>query len=141
VPGIFGRQEIEGFQKAAERLGGWKAEQLRLLEESIIPALQSDDFGRFSDSLRWYGLLAGEWFAPAQGGLIRQGSVNEVAEFLGDCGLSGVGQSSWGPTLFGIAPTAADAARVVSQASGHPKIRAITSTSCSASGFHLKISK
>jgi predicted sugar kinase len=139
VPGVFGRQEAEGFQKAAQRPGEWKTELLRLLEESMIPALQNDDFARFSDSLRRYGLLAGEWFAPVQGGLIRQGSVNEVSEYLQACGLQGVGQSSWGPTLFGIAPTAEEAARIVSQGSSHPKIRSITSTSC-IGGFHLKIS-
>lgn len=139
-PGVFGRQESEGFQLAAQRLGEWKAEQLRLLRESMIPALQENDFARFSNSLRRYGLLAGEWFAPAQGGLIRQGSVNEVSEYLQDCGLQGVGQSSWGPTLFGIAPTAEEAAQIVSQGSSHPKIRSITSTGSCIGGFHLKIS-
>ncbi|MFN7720832.1 MAG: hypothetical protein ACK5PD_05390 [Pirellulaceae bacterium] len=140
VPGIFGRQEAEGFHEAAQRPGGWKTEQLRLLEESMIPALQKGDFVRFSDSLRQYGLLAGEWFAPAQGGLIRQGSVNEVSDYLQDCGLQGVGQSSWGPTLFGMAQNPEEAARVVAQGSAHAKIRSINSTSCSNPGFHLEIS-
>jgi beta-RFAP synthase len=140
LPGVFGQREAEGFHTAAERLGGWKTEQLRLLEASMIPALQNEDFTCFSDSLRRYGLLAGEWFAPIQGGLIRQGSVHEVSEYLQGCGLQGVGQSSWGPTLFGIASTAEEAARVVSQGAAHPKIRSITSTGCRIGGFHLKIS-
>jgi beta-RFAP synthase len=141
VPGISGRQEAEGFHEAAQRFGGWKMEQLRLLEEAMIPALQNADFVCFSESLRRYGLLAGEWFAPAQGGLIRQGNVNEVAEYLQECGLQGVGQSSWGPTIFGIAATAEEAARVVAKGSGHTKIRSITSSGCSISGFYLKISE
>ncbi|MFM8328089.1 MAG: hypothetical protein ACKN9U_24795, partial [Pirellulaceae bacterium] len=103
----------------------------------MIPALQNEDFTCFSDSLRRYGLLAGEWFAPIQGGLIRQGSVHEVSEYLQDCGLQGVGQSSWGPTLFGIAPSAEKATLIVAQGSAHPMIRSISSTASNIGGFHL----
>ena len=49
-----------------------------------------------------YDLRAGEAFAVAQGGIYASPRVAEVVAFIRKLGVRGVGQSSWGPTVFAI---------------------------------------
>ena len=44
----------------------------------------------------------GDYFAPAQGGRYTSDAVAQVIEYLIQKEVSGVGQSSWGPTGFGF---------------------------------------
>jgi predicted sugar kinase len=44
----------------------------------------------------------GRAFAPAQHGLFAHPVSAEIVSFLRTAGLHGVGQSSWGPTLYGF---------------------------------------
>jgi predicted sugar kinase len=44
----------------------------------------------------------GDYFAPAQGGRYASPGVGEALRWLEEQGIAGVGQSSWGPTGFGI---------------------------------------
>src|SRR5437773_11497716 len=48
-------------------------------------------------------IFTGGWFAPAQGGVFAPGETGELVERLRAWGAVGVGQSSWGPALYGIA--------------------------------------
>ena len=48
-------------------------------------------------------LITGGWFAPAQGGVFAPGETGELVERLREWGAVGVGQSSWGPAVYGIA--------------------------------------
>src|SRR5207248_2967817 len=52
---------------------------------------------------------AGGWFAPAQGGVFVPGETRDLVERLRAWGAAGVGQSSWGPAVYGIASDAAAA--------------------------------
>jgi len=82
---------------------------LRLRElalEQMAPAARDGDFGRFADSLWEYGTLAGTCFAPVQGGPFNGPVLTQLAYRLRELGAVGVGQSSWGPTLFAFQPSA-----------------------------------
>src|SRR5207245_11444137 len=46
--------------------------------------------------------ITGGWFASAQGGVFARGETEELVERLRAWGATGVGQSSWGPAVYGI---------------------------------------
>ena len=66
----------------------------------LVPAARSGAFDEFSASLYRFGRLAGECFAAQQGGPFASGRLAELVETIRGLGFEGVGQSSWGPTLF-----------------------------------------
>src|SRR2546430_14964147 len=73
----------------------------------------------------WFGAALGEvqritggWFAPAQGGVFAPGETRELVERLREWGAVGVGQSSWGPTQYGIVGDAAAARALAGRGRG-----------------------
>lgn len=83
-----------------------------LIEHRILPAAQSSDWQEFSNALYAYGYRAGECFAAAQGGPFASREIAHLVEHIRNLGFPGAGQSSWGPTVFAVAPNE-DAARVL----------------------------
>lgn len=75
----------------------------RLLRGAILPALEAGDFDHFGEALYQFNRLAGEAFASIQGGPYASVEVAELIAFLRKQGVRGVGQSSWGPTVFALA--------------------------------------
>lgn len=90
----------------------------RQLVLQLLPALAEDDFPAFSRALYEYGCTAGDCFAGAQGGRFSSGDVTQLVTLLRQAGIEGVGQSSWGPTVFALChtpETAADLAKAASR--------------------------
>jgi predicted sugar kinase len=69
----------------------------------LLPALASKDWSVASQAIGRYGAMAGEIFRPLQGGTYRSPSIAAAVASLQTSGVPGVGQSSWGPTLFAVA--------------------------------------
>ncbi|MBA4067380.1 MAG: beta-RFAP synthase [Isosphaera sp.] len=76
----------------------------RLAETAVLPAARAGDFGAFADAVHAFNLRAGEPFAAAQGGPYASPEVADLVADLRKAGVRGVGQSSWGPTVFALAP-------------------------------------
>jgi predicted sugar kinase len=76
----------------------------RIAKVEIIRAAANADFERFSDALFRYGCLAGKCFASVQGGAFCSQQTAELIAWLRQYGVAGVGQSSWGPTVFALMP-------------------------------------
>jgi beta-RFAP synthase len=77
----------------------------RLIEElrlELIPAISQGDFRRLSESLYRFGTTAGNCFAARQGGPFNGPELTQLVERIRSLGVVGVGQSSWGPTLFAL---------------------------------------
>jgi beta-RFAP synthase len=74
------------------------------LMRELVPAARLQDFARFSESLFHYGNLAGQCFAKCQHGAYATARMAEIVSGLREAGVRGVGQSSWGPTLFALQP-------------------------------------
>jgi beta-RFAP synthase len=74
--------------------------------ERMIPAIEAGDFDAFSESLYDYGVTAGNCFAARQGGPFAGPRLSRLVADMRDIGIRGVGQSSWGPTLFGLCASA-----------------------------------
>jgi beta-ribofuranosylaminobenzene 5'-phosphate synthase len=72
----------------------------RLVLTGLLPALASSDLDGFGEAVYELNARAGDAFAAAQGGRYVAPAVAELVSRLRGLGVKGVGQSSWGPTVF-----------------------------------------
>jgi beta-RFAP synthase len=108
-----GQRERSAFAQL-QQLGPTPAEteQLcRLVLTGLLPALSAGHFDWFSAALYEFNARVGDIFAAAQGGRYGSPALAHMVQRLRALGVQGVGQSSWGPTIFAFVP-AAEAARV-----------------------------
>ena len=70
----------------------------------LLPALADGDLTAFGAALTEVQQITGGWFAAAQGGAFASGPTRELVERMTEFGAAGVGQSSWGPTVYGLVP-------------------------------------
>lgn len=75
----------------------------------IAPSVRNGNFADFSAAVFRYGFLAGKCFAPVQGGTFAQADTAKLVAWLRSQGVVGVGQSSWGPTVFAVTANTSDA--------------------------------
>ncbi|MBX3422697.1 MAG: hypothetical protein KF752_14175 [Pirellulaceae bacterium] len=73
------------------------------LANSVCLAAQHDNYCDFVESLESYLRLASQLFAGIQQGPYNGPLAAEAAGLARSAGLRAVGQSSWGPTIFGVA--------------------------------------
>ena len=95
----------------------------RLALEQVVPACRQNDFARFANAVYEYGRLAGSCFASVQGGPYAGPQVTETVELLRRIGIEGVGQSSWGPTVFAFVPDEQAAEQLLAQMAEQIDIR------------------
>jgi beta-RFAP synthase len=84
----------------------------------LLPALADGDLASFGRALSEIQEVTGRWFAPAQGGTFASGPSRALVTQLAEWGAAGVGQSSWGPTVYGIVGSDAAAAPLVERVQG-----------------------
>jgi beta-RFAP synthase len=112
VPGAWhGEAERTAFRRrrsAAEALDT-TSRLSRLASEFIVPALKRADFDTFAVNLTDFNRIAGEPFDDDQGGPYAGPAVAGIIDELLEWGVRGVGQSSWGPTVFAFARNEAEA--------------------------------
>ena len=82
----------------------------QLAAEVLLPAAAAGRFDEFSESLYRFGYEAGLSFAAWQGGAFAGPRLTALVQAIRDLGVRGVGQSSWGPTLLALLPSADEAA-------------------------------
>lgn len=69
---------------------------------ALLPALADADLATFGAALNAIQTITGRWFAPVQGGTFAPGPSEELVHRMTEWGALGVGQSSWGPAVYGI---------------------------------------
>jgi len=111
--GLFGDDESGAFTTLPPVPLETTLELCGLALEHLLPAAEAGRFDEFSESLFRYGRLAGECFAAKQGGPFASGRLADLVETIQRLGVVGVGQSSWGPTLFALLRDKAAAASFV----------------------------
>ena len=112
-PGRSGDLEDDSIRAAIERAEPARADRIAgLLTRRVLPAIAAGDADRFGEAVAEIGRLNGAWYTDEQGGVYRP-PVGELVESLsGSPAVYGAGQSSWGPTVYGVTDAArADAAR------------------------------
>jgi beta-RFAP synthase len=83
----------------------------REVATEMVPAAELGDFERFSQSVYRFGVAAGQCFAPLQCGPFGSARIARLVEAIRASGVAGVGQSSWGPTVFALLADEAAAQR------------------------------
>jgi beta-ribofuranosylaminobenzene 5'-phosphate synthase len=64
-----------------------------------------NDLPAFGEALTTIQRVTGAWFAPAQGGIFAPGRTSMLVARMAEWGAAGVGQSSWGPAVYGLVGT------------------------------------
>ena len=85
----------------------------------VLPGVAGDDFSAFAAGVNRVQELLGAHFAPAQGGSPwTSAGVGRLLQWMRNHAgeQAAIGQSSWGPTGFAIAPSAAQAQQLLDDA-------------------------
>jgi beta-ribofuranosylaminobenzene 5'-phosphate synthase len=101
-PGLSGDAEAAAFDQLPsppEAEVEWVAHTVLM---KLLPALVEADLAGFGSALTEVQRVTGAWFAPAQGGVFAPGQGAELIRRMAQWGAEGVGQSSWGPAVYGI---------------------------------------
>jgi beta-ribofuranosylaminobenzene 5'-phosphate synthase len=99
-PGLSGAAEEQAFRRLApapER----SAVIAQLVLTALLPALVERELEEFGAALTRIQQLVGDSFAAAQGGRFHP-RAGALVEALLRFGAAGAGQSSWGPTVYGV---------------------------------------
>jgi beta-RFAP synthase len=100
--GVSGDAEAESFAslpvpnvETVERVS-------HLVLMAMLPAIAEADIATFGSSLSEVQEINGRWFSHAQGGTFAPGPTTALISTMRRLGVPGVGQSSWGPAVYGI---------------------------------------
>jgi beta-RFAP synthase len=112
-PGLAGSAEIDAFGKLPGMSGATCDHLCRIVLAELLPAVLEADFKACGEALYEFGENVGEYFAPVQGGVYADAEMAELVAHLRQRGVRGVGQTSWGPTIFALCSNANEAAALV----------------------------
>lgn len=104
--GVSGADEVGRFARLIPMPQALTDRLCRIALMEIVPAAIERDFGQASESIGQFGRLVGEYFAPVQGGVFADERMRRLADAVISQNLRGIGQTSWGPTLFILCPGA-----------------------------------
>lgn len=102
--GLSGAAEVDAFQKLPPPEEREVEHVAHLVLMQLLPALADGDLAAFGAALTEVQRVTGGWFAQAQGGPFMAGAAQDLIDRMAAFGALGVGQSSWGPTVYGLAP-------------------------------------
>ncbi len=112
--GVHGPEEGAAFATLPPFPEREAAHHCRLILMKALPAVAEGDLASFGAAIRELQSRVGDYFAPIQdGSRFASPDVAAVLGRLDDAGAYGIGQSSWGPTGFAFASSAAEASRLV----------------------------
>ncbi len=97
---ISGEVEVNQFAKLRPTTAEQRARFRKQITEDMFPAIQRGDFDAFSDVVHQYNRDSGRLFESVQQGPYNGHAVTSLVDTLRRNGVKGVGQSSWGPSVF-----------------------------------------
>jgi beta-ribofuranosylaminobenzene 5'-phosphate synthase len=101
-PGLSGDAEAAAFAQLPPPPQGDVERVSHLVLMQLLPALVQGDIGSFGAALSEVQRITGAWFAPQQGGVFAPGPGETLIRRLAEWEAAGVGQSSWGPAVYGL---------------------------------------
>jgi beta-RFAP synthase len=113
--GLSGQSEATAFAQLAVP-ANQAARIAHVVLMSLLPALVEGQLVEFGAALTQVQRLVGDCFSPIQGGQFSNSRSAELIEALLDWGAAGAGQSSWGPTVYGLVADEAQGQQLVSRA-------------------------
>jgi beta-ribofuranosylaminobenzene 5'-phosphate synthase len=101
--GPSGEGEDRRMRTAVEHADPGIADDIAaLLTRRLLPAVVAGDRAAFGRAVARLGRLNGAWYADEQGGVYRPPAGDLVAALADSESVTGAGQSSWGPTVYGL---------------------------------------
>jgi len=100
--GLAKTEEKDAFSRLPPMPSEVVGRLCRLTMMKLLPALIDRDIGSFGDALTQIQVVIGGYFAGVQGGTFSSSAATEAIDFMKACGAYGVGQSSWGPAVYGL---------------------------------------
>ncbi|MGV3485582.1 MAG: beta-ribofuranosylaminobenzene 5'-phosphate synthase [Planctomycetaceae bacterium] len=97
--GVSGEAEGAAFAALPPASPEYRQDLVRLAGE-IVHAGRTADFEAFSVAVSTFNARSGQLFSAQQGGCFNGPAVEALVERIKSLGIMGVGQSSWGPTVF-----------------------------------------
>ncbi len=117
--GLSGVREQQAFDQRVSIPAPVSAELCRLVLLGLAPAAQDGDLPAFGEALYELQTKVGDCFAPAQGGRWADPLLGAVVDYIRAQGVAGVGQSSWGPTLYAFCPDPESAEHLADRVQAH----------------------
>lgn len=102
-PGLSGEAEAAAFEQLPPPPAKEVERVSHLVLMQLLPSLVEDDLQGFGAALSSVQRITGAWFAPQQGGVFAPGPGEALIGRMAEWGAAGVGQSSWGPAVYGLA--------------------------------------
>ena len=115
MSGMYGAGEAAAFDDLPAVSPETTSRLIQIARDQLVPAAATQDFPLFAQSLYEYGRLAGSCFAGVQAGAYNGPGLTKLVRQLRELGAEGVGQSSWGPTIFAILPSQSQAESLAEQ--------------------------
>ncbi len=102
-PGRNGTVEDAAMRHAVERASPALADRIAgIVTRRVLPAIAEGRAEPFGAAVAEVGRLNGAWYADEQGGVYRPPVGDIVAALESSPAVFGAGQSSWGPTVYGV---------------------------------------
>ncbi len=138
--GLSGDAERAAFSQLTPMPASLTETLCRIVLMELLPAVANAEFSSAAAALREFGQLNGSHFAPVQGGIFADPQMAALAKWLIDQDCVGVGQSSWGPTLWVLYRDELEAIRYREQIASHSSAEACTIhlTAAQNSGSHAR---
>ena len=124
--GLSGDAERAAFTKLTPMPSSLTERLCQIVLMELLPAVASADFPMAAAALQEFGQFNGSHFAPVQGGVFADPQMSELAQCLTDQGCVGIGQSSWGPTLWILCRDESAAISCRDEIALHPSGKACT---------------
>jgi len=107
APGLSGDAEAAAFEQLPPPPEREVEHVAHLVLMQLLPALVEAELESFGAALTEVQRVTGAWFAPQQGGIFAPGPSATLVRRMAEWGAAGVGQSSWGPAVYGLVESVA----------------------------------
>ncbi|USZ71752.1 beta-ribofuranosylaminobenzene 5'-phosphate synthase family protein [Natronosalvus halobius] len=102
-PGRCGEAEDASLRSVIEHADPGIADDIAgVLTRKLLPAAAEGRLEAFGEAISTIGHKNGAWYADVQGGVFRPPAGELVDALASSPVVTGVGQSSWGPTVYGV---------------------------------------
>lgn len=99
---MFGSKEEKVYRTILPMDEDISCKICRLLLLKLLPSLIEKDLEHFGQAVTEIQEYLGDYYTPMQGGRFASAQGARVVEHMLSQGAAGVGQSSWGPTVYGF---------------------------------------
>ena len=110
--GISGQEEAAAFKNLQPMHKEKAALISHLIVMGLLPALKEKDIETFGKALTEIQSIVGDYFASVQGARFSSSPADDCIKHMLKNGAQGAGQSSWGPTVYGLVHGEAEAKKI-----------------------------